>query len=61
MTSVVDFRASANQLNGSIPEAFWQLPDVERLDLFKNLLTGPISSGIGHAPSLWQLNVEFEW
>ena len=58
MTSVVDFRASANQLTGSIPEAFWQLPDLERLDLSNNQLTGPISSGIGNAPSLWQLNVE---
>ena len=41
-----------NALHGPIPEALWQLTQLERLDLEDNQLTSTISSRIGNLKKL---------
>ena len=44
-----------NALHGPIPEALWQLTQLEQLDLFNNQLTSTISSRIGNLKKLRDL------
>ncbi|CAL5387004.1 unnamed protein product [Camellia sinensis] len=46
------FNLSNNQLNGSIPESFSNLPSLQKLSLENNFLTGPVPA------SIWQ-NMSF--
>ena len=44
-----------NALHGPIPEALWQLTQLETLLLYNNPLTSTISSRIGNLKKLTQL------
>ena len=44
-----------NSLHGPIPEALWQLTQLEKLQLYNNQLTSTISPRIGNLKKLTQL------
>ena len=46
---------ATNALRGPIPEALWQLTQLEKLRLFNNQLTSTISSRIGNLKKLQYL------
>ena len=46
---------NSNALHGPIPEALWQLTQLERLYLQHNQLTSTISSRIGNLKKLTEL------
>ena len=50
-----------NALHGPIPEALWQLTQLEHLYLHNNQLTSTISSRIGNLKKLTQLCVQHAW
>ncbi|XP_048497628.1 receptor-like protein 18 [Beta vulgaris subsp. vulgaris] len=47
----------SNFLNGSIPKGFFDLPNISKVSLHDNLLSGGFDEIIGDCVNLWQINL----
>lgn len=58
LTAVTDFRVNGNKLKGSIPECIYDLPNLQKLYLQNNNLSGSLSSKLGNLTELTEFYID---